>query len=198
MASIKAMPCIAHNFFKTSYMEENKKNEAPQFNGVNQHEGLREAFQKEHDADPEAYTKPTDELSLDDSTRTYGEVSGTTFGMQSNTAKFSNIGQKNQARKGESNANIEDVNKANQQRGSGGTMYSDYLNNAQNEFISGTGQFDPNAPKEDNAENNGNVDENSTSIRPFDAMQGNREQGSGGRSESYEGYDPSGAKRPNE
>jgi hypothetical protein len=179
-------------------MEENKKAGTPQFNGVNEHDGLRETFENEHNNDPEAFAKTGDELSLGDSVRTYGEVSGTTFGMQSNTAKFSNIGQKNQERKGEGDANVEDVNNANKEDGSGGTMYSDYLNKAQNEFISGTGQFDPNASKEDYAENNGNLNPNSTSIRPFDAMQGNREQGSGGRSEQYEGYDPSGAKRPNE
>jgi hypothetical protein len=69
-------------------------------------------------------------------------------------------------------------------------LYSDYLNNAQNEFISGTGQFE-----EGQRENDERSDD---SIRPFDAMQGNRENGSGGRSEDYEGYDPSGNKRPNE
>ncbi len=84
---------------------------------------------------------------------------------------------------------IEAINNANQERGRGGTMYADYLNNAQNEFISSTGQF---AHNEDNSANNGSTEEGSNSIRPLYVMQGNREEGSGGRSEAYEGYDPSG------
>jgi hypothetical protein len=167
----------------------NDNNKQPDFNGVNQQQGMQEEFQKERETNPDELSK-IDDMSLDDSIRNYAEVSGSTFGMESSTAKFSNIGQKNQARKGEGDADIEDVNQANHERGNGGSMYSDYLNNAQNEFISGTGQFEEGQRQRD--------EHSDSSIRPFDAMQGNRENGSGGQSEDYEAYDPSGNKRPNE
>jgi hypothetical protein len=153
----------------------NDRSERAAFNGRNEKEGMQEEFREERQGAEGEFSKTENELSLGNSVRNFGEVSGTTFGDKSNTAKFSNTGQKNQVRSGDADAgNIENVNKANRQRGNGGTMYSDYLNQSQNEFISGTGQFDRNAG------DTGNV--SGDSIRPSDAMQGNRESGSGGQS----------------
>lgn len=66
-------------------MEENKKQEASKFNGVDQQQSLREAYQKEHDADPEAYTKIEDGPEPGDSVRSYGEAGGTTPGLGGGT-----------------------------------------------------------------------------------------------------------------
>jgi len=138
------------------------RNKGPEFNNVNERKGMNEEFQKEENAQSPS---TNNELSTGNSIRNYGEVNGTTFGAESNTAKFSTTGQKNRTRQGTGDENIEDVNKADRQKGSGGTMYSDYLNKEQNDFISGTGDF------------NKSTDE-SSGTRPFDAMQGNRENDS--------------------
>lgn len=174
-------------------MTNDKNKQQPDFGGQDQHKKMQEEFEKERSTDQNEFTKTGDDLSLGDSIRTEGEVSGSTFGDNSAPAKFSNIGQKNQTRKGEGpDVNIEDVNKEDIEKGSGGTMYSDYLNKKQDEFISGTGEFSKNKQNEDDTTN-----ANDQTLRPFDAMQGKR-KGSGGKSENYEGYDPSGDKRPNE
>ena len=154
----------------------------PQFSGKDQREGLREASQNERETAPDENANTEDELSLGDSVHPYGEVSGTTVGMESNTAKFSNIGQKNQVRKGESNMDRDAVNQANRQQGNGGTGYSDYLNQAQNQFLSSTGAFDQDARQQDKAAHGSDVEGNDNQLRPFDAMQGRRENSSGTRS----------------
>ena len=80
-----------------------------EFNGRDEQQGIKEAMQQERAENPGEYSKTENEMSLGDSERNFGEVSGTTFGDQSNTAKFSNIGTKNQERKGEgdgSNSNL--------------------------------------------------------------------------------------------
>ncbi len=87
--------------------------------------------------------------------------------MESSTAQNSNIGKKNQERKGEGSSDAGDLNDANRESGNGGTRYSEFLNSAQNNFISGTGEFDKSSNSEDN-----------NTTRPFDAMQGNTSEGS--------------------
>jgi len=80
-----------------------------EFNGRDEQQGIKEAMQQERAENPGEYSKTENEMSLGDSERNFGELSGTTFGDQSNTAKFSNIGTKNQERKGEgdgSNSNL--------------------------------------------------------------------------------------------
>jgi hypothetical protein len=156
--------------FKTYFMVNSADEKDPRFNNRNQQEGIKEEAEKERAANPGAFSPTGDELSLDDSIRTQGQVSGSTFGMESNTAKFSNLGPKNQARKGD--VDMDALNKANREAGNGGTQYADYLNQSQNEFISGTGQF----------EQKGEDDANQPGRRPFDAMQG-KQEGSGGHSE---------------
>lgn len=152
-------------------MADNKNKEA-EFNNTNEREGMQEAFQQEHQDHQDDITKTGNDLSMGDSIRDFGEVSGTTFGAESNPAKFSNMGQKNQTHKGEGDSNMQDANKADKQKGSGGTMDSDYLYKAENQFISGTGQF---------ANNEGDK-----STKSFDAMQGNRDSSSGSDSRASE------------
>lgn len=81
----------------------NDKNEGASFNRQNEQEGMQDASRDERNTTGDEFSKTSSDLSEGDSARNFGEVSGTTFGMESNTAKFSNIGPKNQARKGEAN-----------------------------------------------------------------------------------------------
>jgi hypothetical protein len=128
-----------------------------EFNGRNEQEGIKEEMQKERAENPGEFSKTDNEMSMGDSERNYGQVSGTTFGDQSNTAKFSNIGTKNQAMKGEgSSSNLNEQDRAS---GAGGTGYSSYLNEAQQELISGT---------------SGNDSISQLDSKPSDAMQGNQ------------------------
>jgi len=108
-----------------------------EFNGLDEQQGIKKAMQQERAENPGEYSTTENEMSMGDSTRNYGEVSGTTFGDQSNTAKFSNIGTKNQDRKeeGDGSGNLNEQDRAS---GAGGTGYSSYLNEAQQELISGT------------------------------------------------------------
>lgn len=116
------------------------RNEQPDFNGRDERKSMKEEFHKEQDNNSEEFTKK-DELSLNNSIRNQGDVNGSTFGASGNTSQFSNIGQKNQTRKGENNDNTENVSQQDRNTGNGGSMYSDYLYDAENNFISGTGQF---------------------------------------------------------
>lgn len=128
-----------------------------EFNGRNEEQGIKKAMEQERADNAGEFSKTNNELSIGDSERNFGEVSGTTFGDQSNTAKFSNIGTKNQERKGEGSGsgNLNDQDRA---AGAGGTGYSSYLNEAQQESISGT---------------SGNDSVSQLDQKPFDAMQGN-------------------------
>src|SRR5436190_24281458 len=110
-------------------MQEQNKPQA-EFNGRDEQEGIKEEMQKERTENPGEFSKTDDDTSMGDSERNYGQVSGTTFGDQSNTARFSNIGTKNQAMKGEggSSGNLNEQDRAS---GAGGTGYSSYLNEAQ-------------------------------------------------------------------
>jgi hypothetical protein len=81
-------------------MSKDKSNKDTRFNNVNERQGMDEEFEKEQNASKEE-TNTNDEMSSGNSIRNFGEVSGTTFGSKSNTAKFSNIGRKNQEQKGE-------------------------------------------------------------------------------------------------
>jgi hypothetical protein len=136
--------------------EQNTSN--AELNGRNEQEGIKEEMQRERAENPGEYSKTDDEMSVGDSERNYGQVSGTTFGDQSNTAKFSNIGTKNQAMKG-GGGSSSNLNEQDRASGAGGTGYSSYLNEAQQELISGTNGKD----------SNGQLDS-----KPFDAMQGNQ------------------------
>ncbi len=71
-----------------------------ELNGRNEPEGIKEEMLQEHAENLGEFNKTNNEMSVGDSERNYGQVSGTTFDDQSNTAKFSNIGTKNQAMKG--------------------------------------------------------------------------------------------------
>lgn len=132
---------------------EDQTTKHPTFNGRDERQGIKEAAQEERASNTNDVANTENELSLGDSERNYGEVSGTTFGIQSNTAKFSNIGAKNQGIQG--NASLNEQDRA---AGSGGTGYSSYLNEAQQELISGT---------------EGNDSGSQLDTKPFDAMQGN-------------------------
>ena len=125
-----------------------------EFNGKNEKEALDKQFHKEHADNPDAFSKTENELSTGNSIRNFGEVSGTTFGAESNPAKFSNIGADDQGQNGGNDSNRSGVNNANDASGNGGTGYSDYLNNKQNNFIADTGPFA-------NNEGTGNSESNS-------------------------------------
>jgi len=81
-------------------MSKDKSNKDTRFNNVNERKGMDEEFEKEQNAS-EDQAKTNDEMSTGNSIRNFGEVSGSTFGSESNTSKFSNIGRKNQEQKGE-------------------------------------------------------------------------------------------------
>lgn len=117
-----------------------ERNEQPDFNGRDERKSMKEEYHNEHDNNSNEFTKK-DDLSLNNSIRNQGDVNGSTFGAASNTSQFSNIGKKNQSRKGENDNNIENTNQQDRNTGNGGSMYSDYLYDAENNFISGTGQF---------------------------------------------------------
>ena len=116
---------------------ETQNNNRPEFNGKDEQQGIQAAAQKERTSEEgNDVTNPENDLSLGNSIRNYGEVSGTTFGDQSNPAKFSNIGNSNQGQQGaDSGTNLNDSNRA---AGNGGTGYSDYLYEAEKEVVSGT------------------------------------------------------------
>jgi hypothetical protein len=80
-------------------MSENKSNKNPRFNNTNERKAMDEEFEKEQNASNEE-AKTNDEMSTGNSIRNFGEVSGTTFGSESNTSKFSNIGRNNQEQTG--------------------------------------------------------------------------------------------------
>jgi hypothetical protein len=131
---------------------------------------MQEKFNYERDAGSEEFSRQ-DEMNLGDSIRNQPEV-GATFGEESSTARFSNVGQKNKARKAEGDTDIDDVNDADRNSGNGGTMYSDYLNKSENEFIIGTGQF---------SNDNRNAENNRNTTKPLDAMQCNRKNDESGQ-----------------
>lgn len=87
------------------------RNKGAEFNDRNEKQEMREQSQQERSQNPESYPKTENELSLGNSIRNFGDVNGTTFGSDSNPAKFSNVGQKNKARTGAAGeGNIEDLN----------------------------------------------------------------------------------------
>jgi hypothetical protein len=86
---------------------DNKKNQS-EFNGRNERQNMQQEHQQEESANNE--TRVGNDLSLGNSERNFGDVNGSTFGMDSNTAKFSNVGEKNQSRKGEMNNNMGNPN----------------------------------------------------------------------------------------
>ena len=81
-------------------MSENNSNKDPRFNNTNERKAMDEEFEKEQNASDKA-AKTNDEMSTGNSIRNFGEVSGTTFGPESNTVKFSNTGRRNQEQKGD-------------------------------------------------------------------------------------------------
>jgi len=91
-----------------------------EFNGRNEEKSMQQEFNKERSEEQ----NKKDDLSLSDSIRNQADVNGTTFGADSNSAKFSNIGDKNQRNSENNNA---DSN----------SSYSDYLNKEQDKFIEG-------------------------------------------------------------
>ena len=138
---------------------ETQNDKDPEFNRVDEQQSIKEAAQKERATESgKDVTSTENDLSLGNSIRNYGEVSGTTFGDQSNTAKFSNMGDNNQGQQGGAGNN--DLNDSNRAAGNGGTGYSDYLYEAENEVVSGTSG-------------------NALNSKPSDAMQGNDNANSG-------------------
>lgn len=53
-------------------------------------------YHEEHDGRQDEFTKTENELSLGNSIRNFADVNGTTFGPESNPAKFSHIGGKDE------------------------------------------------------------------------------------------------------
>lgn len=105
---------------------ETQNNKHPQFNGRDEEEGIKEAAQSERATEAgKDVTSTENDLSLGNSIRNDGDVSGTTFGDQSNTAKFSSIGN-NQGRADNNSDN------------SGGSGFSDFLYKAEQEEVSGS------------------------------------------------------------
>lgn len=76
------------------------RNEGAAFNGQNERSELREQSQQERQQGKGAFSQTENELSTGSSVRNFADVNGTTFGEQSSTSKFSNLGDKNQDRKG--------------------------------------------------------------------------------------------------
>ncbi|TKK68811.1 hypothetical protein FC093_08940 [Ilyomonas limi] len=113
---------------------ETQNNNRPVFNGKDEQQGIKKAAQKEQTSDDENVTQTQSGSGLTDSIRNYGEVSGTTFGDQSNPVKFSNIGGNNRGQQDDS-ANLNDGNRA---TGNGDTGFSHYLYEAEKEVVSGT------------------------------------------------------------
>src|SRR5579875_3094530 len=121
-------------------MAHNNPKERNEFDGMNERDAMNSEYEKEKNTREDASPKASDELSTAGSMRNYGEVSGSTFGDESNTAKFSNMGAKNQERKGDGNSSAQYTSDSsrNSNRDSG---YADELNKAQDDFISNTGPF---------------------------------------------------------
>lgn len=69
------------------------RDERPEFDGRNEKDRLREEAQIERQEAENEFSENENEQSPGNSIRNFGEVSGTTFGAESNPAKFSNIGQ---------------------------------------------------------------------------------------------------------
>ncbi|MGN6398967.1 MAG: hypothetical protein ACTHMD_00830 [Flavisolibacter sp.] len=81
-------------------MSENNSNKEPRFNNTNERKAMDEEFEKEQNASNEE-AKTNDEMSTGNSIRNFGEVSGTTFGTETNTSKFSNTGRRHQEQRGD-------------------------------------------------------------------------------------------------
>lgn len=113
--------------------ESNNRN--PEFDGKDERSKLKQEFHKEHGRKQDEVSKTSDQLSMGDSIRSYGGASGDTFGSGSNVSRFSNIGEKDRHSKGDENITDRSINNADRENGNGSTGYSDYLNQAQNDFI---------------------------------------------------------------
>lgn len=83
----------------------NDRNEDATFNGQPEHRELREEARQERSQHPEDFSQTENDLSTGNSIRNFGEVSGTTFGSESNPAKFGNMGQSNQQGSGTADRN---------------------------------------------------------------------------------------------
>jgi len=71
----------------------NKEND---FNGKNEKTAMDREFHEEHDNHKDEFSKTENDLSLGNSIRNFADVNGTTFGPESNPAKFSHIGGKDE------------------------------------------------------------------------------------------------------
>ena len=74
----------------------NDRNEDATFNGQPERRELREEAGQERSQRPEDFSQTENDRQTGNSIRNFGEVSGTTFGSESNPAKFGNMGQNNQ------------------------------------------------------------------------------------------------------
>lgn len=79
----------------------NDRNPNPEFNEQNEQAAMQNRARDEHHQNPEQFSKTKNDLSLGNSIRNEGDVNGSTFGADSNPARFSNLGQKNNVRKEE-------------------------------------------------------------------------------------------------
>lgn len=70
-------------------MKENSNQ--PQFNGTSEQNGMNEAFEQDQASRQNEPLRPS--TSLGNNERNDGSVNGSTFGSQSNPAKFSSLGQ---------------------------------------------------------------------------------------------------------
>lgn len=79
----------------------NKEND---FNGKNEKAAMDQEYHEEHDGKQKAFTKTENKLSMGDSIRNFADVNGTTFGPESNPAKFGHMGDNNQQEPNSGNA----------------------------------------------------------------------------------------------
>lgn len=84
-------------------MATDNQNKVNDFNGKNERAAMDREFQEEHDNQKDEFSKTENDLSLGNSIRNVADVNGTTFGPDSNPAKFSHIGGKDQPVEGSNN-----------------------------------------------------------------------------------------------
>ena len=116
----------------------NERNDNAEFNGRNERESMRQESHEERRSAEGEISKTENDLSLGNSVRNFGEVSGSSFGAESNSAKFSSLGQQEGATN-ESNP-VESSGRDGQNSGNNRQDNSS-LNQAKNNSISSDGGF---------------------------------------------------------
>ena len=86
---------------KTPMMENRSSKDESRFNEEDERKGIERQFREEDNTKGKESTKTKNDSALRDSIRNNADVNGTTFGIESNTSKLSDLGKKNKAWKEE-------------------------------------------------------------------------------------------------